>query len=145
MSNTTKSEKTNLSIRRVVSATREEAYDAWADPKSFQQWFMGSIRDWSYEQDVRVGGRFEIMMKHEGEDMPHHGEYKVLDRPNQIQFTWASKNTNNKETLVTIEFLPNGDGTEVVLTHSALPGEFVEPHIQGWTQFVEKMDVWLTK
>ena len=137
--------KTGLTLRRVVNATPEEAYDAWADPEKFQQWFMGRIRDWSYKQDVRVGGAYEIIMKHEGKDMPHTGEYKILDRPNKIQFTWSSGSTNNQETLVTIEFRAHENGTEVILIHEGIPEEFVEPHTKGWTQFVGKMADWLEK
>ncbi len=135
--------KTSLTLRRIINATPEEAYDAWADSSKFQSWFMGRIRDWSYQQDVQVGGKFEIVMKHEGEDLPHTGEYRILDRPNTIQFTWSSKNTNEKETLVTINFHKHGNGTELILTHEQLPEEWVEPHTQGWTMFVGKMEAWL--
>ncbi len=137
--------KTSLTLRRIIKATPEEAYDAWADPSKFQSWFMGRIRDWTYQQDMKVGGKFDIVMKHEGDDLSHTGEYRILDRPNTIQFTWISKFTDEKESLVTINFHKHGDGTELILTHEQLPENAVEPHTQGWTEYTGKMDAWLQK
>ncbi len=145
MTKATETDKTSLTIRRVVKATPEEAYDAWADPAMFQQWFMGRIRDWSYQQDVSVGGKYEIVMKHEGNDLPHSGEYRILDRPNTIQFTWTSKHTDERETLVTLNFYKHEDGTELILTHERLPEPWVEPHTQGWNGFIGKMESWMEK
>ena len=42
------------------------------------------------------------------------------------------------ETLVTVEFLEQGESTELVLTHERLPhAEAVEGHRQGWTACME--------
>ena len=137
--------KTSLTVRKTIDCTPEEAFDAWTDPELFQQWFMGTIRDWTYDLDIREGGRFMIMMKHEGEDLPHSGEYRIIDRPNKLQFTWNSKNAGDHDSLVTIDFIPVDGKTQVVLTHEGVPEAQVEGHTKGWGGFVDKMATWLTK
>jgi len=137
--------QTSLTVRKTVACTPEEAFDAWTNPELFQQWFMGTIRDWTYELDIREGGKFNIMMKHEGEDLPHRGEYKLLDRPHKLQFTWISKFTGEKETLVTIEFKPDGDKTIVILTHEGVPEQWVDGHTEGWGGFIDKLVAWKQK
>ena len=37
---------------------------------------------------------------------PHHGVYRVIDRPRRLVFTWISHGTEGCETLVTVDFLP---------------------------------------
>ena len=136
---------TSLTVRRTLDCSPEEAFDAWANPELFQQWFMGKIRDWTYDLDIRVGGKFTINMKHEGETLPHSGEYKILDRPNKLQFTWNSKYAGDHDSTVTIEFKANGDKTDLLLTHIGVPEEHVKGHTEGWTSFVDKMESWLAK
>jgi hypothetical protein len=41
---------------------------------------------------------------------------------------------------VTVDFLPQGDRTEVVLTHERLPEDMREPHRNGWTSGIERLD-----
>jgi uncharacterized protein YndB with AHSA1/START domain len=136
---------TSLTVRKTLECTPEEAFDAWTNPDLFQQWFMGTVRDWTYELDIQVGGKFMIMMKHEGETLPHSGEYRLLDRPRKLEFTWNSKYAGDHDSTVTIEFKPNGDKTDLLLTHVGVPEEFVKGHTEGWTSFVDKMAAWLTR
>jgi uncharacterized protein YndB with AHSA1/START domain len=36
--------------------------------------------------DARVGGRFHILMKNDKGEIPHDGEYRVIDRWNKLVF-----------------------------------------------------------
>jgi uncharacterized protein YndB with AHSA1/START domain len=92
------------------------------------------------EVDARVGGKFRIVMHHSGKDVAHWGEYRVIDPPSLLSFTWISVNTDNRPTLVTVELRERGGNTELTLTHRDLPGDQVDNHRRGWTAIVAELD-----
>jgi uncharacterized protein YndB with AHSA1/START domain len=131
-----------LRIVRVLPASPEEVFDAWTDPRSLAVWMApGSVRRSVVEADPRVGGRFRIVMKGPDCDHEHTGEYLVVDRPRRLVFTWISKATQRRSTMVTVELRPRGPGeTELILTHEGLPDEAaVESHRSGWGDIVQKL------
>jgi hypothetical protein len=56
----------------------------------------------------------------DGGDYEHRGEYLAIEPPSLLSFTWISKATDHKPTVVTIEFHERGTGTELVLNASAV-------------------------
>jgi uncharacterized protein YndB with AHSA1/START domain len=130
-----------LTLRRVLPATRDEVFAAWLDPKSLSI-FMAPRPGWSATAEVepRVGGQFCIHMLVDGKDLPHSGEYLVIDPPGQLAFTWISHNTNMTPSVVTIDFLEHASGTELVLTHRKLPPTQVEGHRNGWSAVLGKLE-----
>ena len=76
----------------------------------------------------------------ESEQVPHTGAYRVIDRPRQLVFTWLSRFTDNRQSLVTVDFLRLGAKTEVVVTHEQLPASARESHSRGWTSGLEYLD-----
>ena len=133
---------TSLTVTRTISCTPEAAYDSWTIPEQMLTWSPPSEGS-TMEFDVRVGGKYLMNVVYEGGEIPHRGEYKVLDRPKKVQQTWTSPPTHNQETMVTIVFKAVGDKTEVALTHEQLPEDAVEPHRQGWEGVLEMMATWL--
>ena len=80
----------------------------------------------------------------DGLDYEHRGEYLAIEPPSLLSFTWISRATDHKPTVVTIEFHERGTGTELVLTHRRLAPKAVEGHRQGWTDIVRLLDEALT-
>ena len=74
------------------------------------------------------------------ERYPHTGVYRVIDRPRQLVFTWHSRGTEQKESLVTVDFIARGERTEVVVTHEQLPESAQPSHTNGWTSGLERLD-----
>jgi len=130
-----------LTLRRVLPAPREKVFAAWLDPKSLSI-FMAPRPGWTAtaEVDPRVGGKYCISMLVDGRDRPHSGEYLVIDPPKQLSFTWKSHSTNMTPSVVNIDFLEHGSGTELVLTHRKLPPSAVEGHREGWTAILGMLD-----
>jgi uncharacterized protein YndB with AHSA1/START domain len=130
-----------LTLRRVLPASRDKVFAAWLDPKSLSI-FMAPRPGWSAtaEVDARVGGKYCINMRVDGRDRPHSGEYLIIDPPKQLSFTWKSHSTNMTPSVVTIDFLEHGAGTELVLTHRNLPVSAVEGHREGWTAILRMLD-----
>ena len=128
-------------VRRVIPAGAEELFDAWLDAESLAAFMTpGPGMTATAKTDARVGGRFEIMMRGDGRELPHSGVYRVIDRPRKLVFTWQSDATNGKETVVTVDFVPRGKETEVVLTHTGLgTDDNAENHTMGWTAILDAL------
>jgi uncharacterized protein YndB with AHSA1/START domain len=128
-------------VRRTIAASAEDIFDCWLDPEALAAWMRpGTIRSTVAKVEPRVGGRYEIVMQGEQGAIPHSGEYRVIDRPRRLVFTWRSPYAGPAETLVTVDFLRAGKGTEVVVTHEQLPAEARESHSRGWTSGLEHLD-----
>jgi uncharacterized protein YndB with AHSA1/START domain len=127
-------------VRRTIAASPEVLFDAWLDPISLSQWMRpGSIRSTQARVDARVGGEYEIIMRGDANPIRHHGVYLTIDRPRRLVFTWVSPPTEDRETLVTVEFIPRGKATEIVVTHEQLPESARPSHANGWTSGIEKL------
>ncbi|MFT5233964.1 MAG: hypothetical protein ACI9UQ_002006 [Candidatus Krumholzibacteriia bacterium] len=77
-----------------------------------------------------------------GEDAvyEHRGKLTEIDRPNKLAFTWISDGTAQKDTLVTIVFVHNEQGTLLTLMHEDFTSaEMIEQHTDGWTVILDKM------
>jgi uncharacterized protein YndB with AHSA1/START domain len=101
----------------------------------------GAIRETVAELDVRVGGRFRIVMRTDVYEVVHTGQYREITPPRRLVFTWSSSSTRGRETLVTVELSPReSEETELVLTQESLPdAEAFDAHQRGWTQILEKL------
>jgi uncharacterized protein YndB with AHSA1/START domain len=124
----------SLQIDRIIPGPIEEVFDAWLDPDSLRQWMTpgpGMVVP-TATTDPRVGGRFLIVMKDPTGEIRHDGEYRVIDRPKQLVFTWNSEPAGR--TLVTVDFEKvTTSSTKVTLTHEQLTSEGSrDAHRMGW-------------
>jgi uncharacterized protein YndB with AHSA1/START domain len=134
-------------VRKMLPASCEEVFDAWLDSEGMRQWMCpGPVTNSEVTLEPRVGGRFRILMKSPKANYDHTGEFRVLDRPSKLQFTWVSTGTDHQETLVTVELHKRGPQCELVLTHERFPrGEAVSEHKRGWGEIVDKLDSYLAQ
>ena len=135
-----------LVIRRHLAVPRERVFEAWLDSESLAHWMRpGGSTHATVTVDPRVGGGFRIVMDGAPHGcVEHTGEYLAIEPPSRLSFTWISKYTDERPTVVTIEFHERGTGTELVLTHRGLPPKEVEGHRQGWTDIVRLLDAMLS-
>jgi uncharacterized protein YndB with AHSA1/START domain len=127
-------------VRRTIAATPERLFDAWLDPIALAAWMRpGEVRSTVASLDPRVGGAYEIVMTSSSDTYSHRGVYRAIERPRRLVFTWKSGPTQDCETLVTVDFLPQGKSTEVVVTHELLPDSARASHGRGWTGGLEKL------
>jgi uncharacterized protein YndB with AHSA1/START domain len=136
-----------LVIRRRIAVVRERVFEAWLDSESLAHWMRpGDMTHATVSVDPRVGGGFRIVMEGPTHGVVEHfGEYLAIEPPSLLSFTWISKHTDHRPTVVTIEFHERGAGTELVLTHRRLPAAEVEGHRQGWTDIMRLLDEALTR
>lgn len=128
---------------RELSAPPEEVFDAWTDSESLSQWLHPAPdSQCTAELDVRIGGRFRIVIRSEDVDYAHWGEYREIDRPRRLVFTWEWDATSGPTTLVTILLSPVGtDRTELTLIHEYLPDEEIAARYRGgWEPALAKLE-----
>ena len=135
-----------LVVRRQMAVPRERVFAAWLDSESLAHWMLpGGTTKATVTVDPRVGGGFRIVMDGAPHGcVEHTGEYLAIEPPSRLSFTWISKYTDERPTVVTIEFHEQDGGTELVLTHRGLPPKEVEGHRQGWTDIVRLLDAVLS-
>ncbi len=128
-------------IRRVLPASCEEVFDAWLDAAGMRNWMCpGPVTSCDAVLEPRVGGHFRIAMNAPGAQFVNTGEFRVLDRPAKLQFTWTSSRWGNEETLVTVELHRHGARCELVLTHERYPVErSADELMRGWIQILDKL------
>lgn len=128
-------------VRRTIAASPEVLFDAWLDPIALATWMRpGTIRSTVATVEPRVGGRYEIVMQADSGPIPHRGVYRVIERPRRLVFTWQSPPTENRDTLVTVDFIARDKSTEVIVTHEQLPESAMPSHSRGWTSGLEHLD-----
>ena len=80
-----------LQVRRVFEATPEELFDAWFEREQWQAWIGPEGCQCEVPLlEPRVGGRYRILMHlSDGREIPVEGEFKTVDRPRTLAFTWG--------------------------------------------------------
>ncbi|HET7848644.1 MAG TPA: SRPBCC domain-containing protein [Pseudolabrys sp.] len=135
--------KPSLTIKRRFNAPPEKVFNAWADPEKVKRW-MGprDVRMLRAEGDARVGGRFRwVMQAPDGEEHDVSGVYREVIPNEKLAFTWAWKTTPERESLVTLTFKRDGDGTLFTLHHEQFFDEDARNrHEHGWTGTMEKLE-----
>lgn len=72
---------------------------------------------------------------------PHFGRFMEIDRPAQIRHSWMSPNTLGQESIVTVTFREQGDGTLLTVRHSGLPNEdMAKAHEKGWSSISDRFN-----
>jgi uncharacterized protein YndB with AHSA1/START domain len=128
-------------VRRTISAPAEDLFDAWLDPEALAVWMRpGAIRSTVAKVEPRKGGSYEITMQGQSGPIVHRGVYQQIDRPKRLVFTWASPGTEFRDTLVTVDFVPVDNSTEVIVTHEQLPESAQPSHSMGWSRGLENLD-----
>ena len=130
-----------LKITRIIHASRQEVFEAWTNAELMKQWMCPEGSSVSFVAlDLRVGGAFRVDMHIDGADMIHTGIYREIIPPEKLAFTWVSRHTHYRESLVTLKFLPQGEDTELILHQTQLPDdEALERHTVGWTQLIKHL------
>jgi uncharacterized protein YndB with AHSA1/START domain len=128
-----------VSVSKSFDLPAERVYDAWLDPEKIRKWFSPGLGPMvRVEVDARVGGHFSFVQRREGNDMDHVGEYRVLDRPRRLAFTWGIA-PEPPESVVSIEITPSDSGCDLVLTHE-IPAKYAdsaEKTKAGWSTLLD--------
>jgi glutathione S-transferase len=135
----------SLRVTRKINAAVERVFEAWTDQDRLLSWFCPkSMEVADASVDFRVGGRYRVSMRSpEGRTFTAVGEYREIEPPNRLCFTWdwEEEDYGVGETLVTVELVERSGSTEVVLTHGGFANqEAVESHTEGWNSCFDRLE-----
>jgi two-component system, cell cycle response regulator DivK len=125
-------------VTRRFEAPAEAVFDAWLDPETARRWLFAT-RDGEMvrvEIDPRVGGRYEIVERRDGDEVLHTGVYEEIDRPKRLVFGLQVPKYAPNSDRVAIEIAPDGDGSILALTQGVSEGAPASPERigQGWNK-----------
>jgi uncharacterized protein YndB with AHSA1/START domain len=88
--------------------------------------------------EPKVGGRFSFVVRRQGQEIDHIGQYLELDRPRRLVFAWAVAPNPIDGSRVTVEIRPLARGCELMLVHRMAPEwrEYVSRTVEGWTHML---------
>ncbi len=133
-----------LEVRRTIRASPERIYDAWTTADALARWFAPSAEFTTivHTLELRVGGQYRLEMRHSsGSTRVAVGTYHELTRPTRLSFSWRWEGAAMADTLVTIELIPAGSSTELVLTHTGFPTPHDrDEHSKGWLACLSRID-----
>ncbi|WP_321783071.1 SRPBCC domain-containing protein [Paraburkholderia sp. J94] len=93
------------------------------------------------EADVRVGGRFRVIMRSpDGEEHDVSGTYLEIVPEQKLVFTWAWRSTPERESRVSVVLRAEGETTELTLRHERLFDEETrDAHRDGWSSAFDRL------
>jgi uncharacterized protein YndB with AHSA1/START domain len=124
-----------LVVRRTIHASAERLFDAWTRPDQLRVWWgPRPVTCSGAEVDLRVGGRYSITNAlPDGTTVVIEGEFREIQRPLKLVYTWRMGQGSQESSLVTVRFEARHEGTEVIVVHENVPNADVrDSHEKGW-------------
>ena len=110
-------------LARVVNASRQRAFDAWADPEQIVQWFgPAGLEIETREIDIRPGGIWRFDMVGHGQRYGNRMEFVRIEPPRLIEMLHGADRDDDPDrfrTLVTFD--EQGNGRTVVTLRQLHP------------------------
>jgi len=135
-----------LELSYFIESTSEEVFSAWTDAEKMVKWMgPGSVVCEKVEIDLKVGGQYSINMNTDDGVRIAKGEYKEIVPNEKLVFTWEWEGGTFQNSLVSIIFTNQDNGTLISLHHTLLPNkENAEHHTQGWEGCIIKLESYLS-
>jgi uncharacterized protein YndB with AHSA1/START domain len=127
-----------IRVERLLAAPVEDVFDALTDAGRMADWFSPVGRA-EVEADTVVGGRLRVVMIEGDTRLEHEGEFLEVRRPTRLSFTWRSRYTGDRPTVVTVELRDEEGKTRLVLHHDGLPPEERVSHAGGWGAILDRL------
>jgi uncharacterized protein YndB with AHSA1/START domain len=127
-----------------INAPAEVVFEAFTNPSERVKWWCvpGRFETKHAESDLRPGGRWAMRgTKGDGGAFSVKGEYRVVERPRLLAFTWLPDwQADATESLVRIELTESNGVTRLKLTHSGLKSESSRASHRGWPQVLSLLE-----
>ncbi|MDE0075859.1 MAG: SRPBCC family protein [Gammaproteobacteria bacterium] len=138
-----KAEANALRQVRTAAATPDQVFEAWTSSGMMERWtHPDPTAGVEVDVDLRMGGRYSIRLEVDEGHVTAHGTYREIDPPRRLAYTWGWREPHpmRAETLVAVEFVPAGGGTEIRLSHEGFPTpKDRDGHEEGWKICLERL------
>jgi uncharacterized protein YndB with AHSA1/START domain len=128
-----------------IHASAERIFKALTDPTELLQWWgaAGKFQATHVECDLRPGGKWRMRVKGSADtESIVAGEYRRIESPYLLEFTWIREFEDATETLVRWDLEQQGDVTRVRVTHSGLTSESLRARNNGWPVVVSLLQAY---
>jgi uncharacterized protein YndB with AHSA1/START domain len=122
--NSTTVERTSerdLVVTRTVNGPARVVFEAWTKAELFRRWWVPKaygLTLLSCEMDVRVGGQYRLVFRHEGSTMEFFGTY--LEVTPHSRLVWTNEEGDNGKTVTTVTFDEHA-GKTLLVVHDCYP------------------------
>lgn len=123
-----------LIIERQTTAAPDAVYEYLVSSPSWVRWQGAQA-----ELDPRPGGLFSMSM---ADGRTARGQYVELDPFTRVAFTWGWMDMPGLppgSTTVTVDLIPNDEGTLIRLTHEGLTPDDAAMHGVGWNHYLPRL------
>jgi len=143
-------ESRTLRLERDFRAPIERVFDAFTNPEYVRQWWgPEGLHTSVVEMDCREGGKWlTTMVGDEGVRYTVEGEYKLIERPNRLVYTWfwIEGAESHAPSTIDIRLTQIEGGTRLTLVHSLFESiEERDDHSEGWTSSLNCLEAFLNK
>ncbi len=145
---TTTADETILIIKRMFDAPPAAVFDAWLNREEWQSWIGPEGVNCEVPLlEPHVGGRYRINMKmSDGRMIPVGGEFRAIEKPSLLVFTWGWEGDADKTSLIILTFREASGKTEFTLRQEGLGTvENRDGHEKGWNGTLNKLEKYLSR
>ena len=131
-----------------IKSSAEKVFAALSNPDEVVKWWgvEGKFQVTQMESDLRPGGQWRMHVRGGGGTVSTvAGEYRKIERPRLLVFTWIREQENMPETLVRWDLKEKDGVTTVRLTHSGLTSESLRARNSGWPLIVGLLQSYLAE
>jgi uncharacterized protein YndB with AHSA1/START domain len=137
-----------IAVKRTYAAARERVFAAWTDANALARWYLPGDSTWSSRivaHDFRVGGAKQIAFGPRGE-IPFTEDCRyediVMDQRLCYSMTIARSQQRLTTSMVTVQFVRRGQGTEVTVTDQLVildGGDTRVDRERGWGETLDRL------
>lgn len=112
-----------LVVTRIVNAPARLVFEAWTRAELFRRWWVPQsygLTLLSCEMDVRVGGQYRLVFRHEDSTMEFFGTY--LEVTPHSRLAWTNEEGDNGQTVTAVTF-DDYAGKTLLVVHDRYPSK----------------------
>jgi uncharacterized protein YndB with AHSA1/START domain len=117
-----KSERETV-VTRTIDAPARLVFEAWTKAELFRRWWVPKsygLTLLACEMDVRAGGQYRLVFRHEDSTMEFFGTYLEVTPPSRL--VWTNEEGDGGETVTTVTFEEKA-GKTLLVVHDLYPSK----------------------
>lgn len=141
-----------VEVRRVLRASREKVFAAFADTALVAQWLRPStdVKLTVLEFEFRPGGAYRFAYDvPDGQRMVVGGAFRAIEPPSRIVFSWLIEPPDEHagiDSEVTVTLVAHGSSTELTIRHAKFGRADADArHQQGWQGALDLLEARLRR